>query len=122
MNTSPENPSTQKLSTEERIGNCIDSFGNSIERIGNCFIKHVEYQIKRDTCHLLADKTKIGLLLSLMVSSWLTVALLLFIVLTLFPAPLFFPIHPRPEVRQAAPPPVERPYEIHHPMEARNVA
>ena len=115
MNTSPENPSTEKPSTEERIGNLID-------RIGNCIVQYVEYQTKRDTYHMLADKTKIGLLLSLMVSSWLTVALLMFIAAMLFLGPFLFPLPPKPEVRLVVPPPAERSYEIHRELEARNVA
>jgi hypothetical protein len=115
MTPSPENPSTDTPPLEDRIGNLID-------RMGDCIIKHVEYQVKRDTFFMLADKTKIGLLFSVMVSSWLTVALLMFIAAMIFLGEWLGPVHHEPEVRQVAPPPAERPYEIHQSLEARTVA
>jgi hypothetical protein len=114
MSTSPENPPPETLPLEDRIANLID-------RIGNCIIKHVEYQVKRDTCLFLSEKTKIGLLLSIMLSSWLTVGLLMFIVFGPLLEPLLFPPRAKTELHQAAPP-AERPYEIHHELEARTVA
>ena len=119
MNPSPENTSTAKLSTEELIGNSIDRFGHSIEQIGDSTIRYLEYQTRRDACHLLADKTKIGLLFSLMVSSWLTVALLIFIAAMIFLGAFLGPLPPTPEMQPVAPPSAERPDETHHPLEAR---
>ena len=116
MNSSPENPSPKTTPLEDRIGNLID-------RMGDCVVKHVEYQVKRDTCLLLANKTKIGLLFSLMVSSWLAVALLMFIAAMIFLGEWLGPIHAQPGLHQVAPPPAEEPpFEIHHPLEARTVA
>ncbi len=92
-----------------------------MDRTGDCLIKYLEYQVKRDTCLFLAERTKIAVLVSIMLSSWLSVGILLGIAFTPYLGSLLFAPHPKPEVRQVEPTPAERPYETHRAPEVRTV-
>ena len=115
MNPQSETAPSSNPPAEDPIGRFIELMGKSACGLMKGQATHIEY-------HLLTDKFKFGLLISLTISSWVTIFLLLWIVFLLEFHSLSISRPSEIESRHNVPVPVERPYEIHHPMEARNVA
>jgi hypothetical protein len=127
MNPHPENPPTEKTtspnpSLEDSIVGFFKVLGDSY--LGSLKLQNASAELHNamSNYHLVSDKVKLYYLRSLRRTSWLIVALLFWIALTL----QFHPLSPKQssehEVRQSVPEDATRSYESQPAPAARNAA